>query len=190
MNKTVTVYCASARNLDPIYTATASELGRALAQAGIRLVTGGGATGLMAAVENGALEAGGEAVGIIPEFMYENGWQHKGLTHLEIVRDMHARKSRMAALADSVIALPGGIGTFEELLEIITWRQLGLYHGNVVIFNVNNYYAPLISMFEQAIGQGFMRPEYRNLYKVTESVEETLAAVLAEPISGDFPQKF
>ena len=151
MDTTVTVYCASARNLDSIYTATAAELGRALAQRGIRLVTGGGATGLMGAVENGALEAGGEATGIIPEFMYENGWQHKGLSHLEIVRDMHARKSRMAALADAVIALPGGIGTFEELLEIITWRQLGLYHGTVVIFNVNNYYAPLLSMFEQAI---------------------------------------
>ena len=190
MDTTVTVYCASARNLDSIYTATAAELGRALAQRGIRLVTSGGATGLMGAVENGALEAGGEATGIIPEFMYENGWQHKGLSHLEIVRDMHARKSRMAALADAVIALPGGIGTFEELLEIITWRQLGLYHGTVVIFNVNNYYAPLLSMFEQAISQGFMRPEYRNLFKVTESVTETIAAILAEPDNRTFPQKF
>ena len=190
MKRTVTVYCASARNIDPIYTATATQLGKALALNGIHLVTGGGATGLMGAVENGALEADGEATGIIPEFMYENGWQHKSLTHLEIVPDMHARKSRMAELGDSVIALPGGIGTFEELLEIITWRQLGLYHGNIVIFNVNNYYAPLLSMFEQAIGQGFMRKDYRSLYKVTESVEETIAAVLAEPEQRIYPQKF
>ena len=157
MKRTVTVYCASARNIDPIYTATATQLGKALALNGIHLVTGGGATGLMGAVETAPSKPTARLRASFPSSCTKTDGSTKVSPHLEIVPDMHARKSRMAELGDSVIALPGGIGTFEELLEIITWRQLGLYHGNIVIFNVNNYYAPLLSMFEQAIGQGFMR---------------------------------
>lgn len=190
MNPTVTIYCASAANLAPVYTEAASELGRALAKAGATIVTGAGRTGLMGAVADAALAVGGHVTGIIPQFMVERGWHHSGLTELRITADMHERKSTMASLATAAVALPGGIGTFEELMEIITWRQLGLFGGNVVIFNVNNYYGPLLSMLSQAIEQGFMRPDHRNLYTVAESVEEVLKAAFATPSKTEFSPKF
>lgn len=190
MTKSITVYGASSSTLAPIYTETAYRLGQALARAGIEVITGGGRTGMMAAVEEGAMAEGGKTTGIIPEFMYEREWHHKGLSRLEIVPDMHTRKATMARLADAVIALPGGIGTFEELFEIITWRQLGLFGGNIVIFNINNYFAPMLSMFSQAIGEGFMRPDHKNLFTVAESVEEALAAATADPLEQDFSPKF
>lgn len=188
--RTVTVYCASANNLAPIYTEAAAALGQALAKAGATIVTGAGRTGLMGAVADAALAAGGSVTGIIPRFMVERGWHHSGLTELRITEDMHERKSTMAALATAAVALPGGIGTFEEFMEIITWRQLGLFGGNVVIFNVNNYYGPLISMLEQAVEQGFMRPDHRQLYTIAESVDEVLAAAFAEPSKAEFSPKF
>lgn len=181
MEKNITVYGASSSTLAKIYTDTAYLLGQAIARAGATVVTGGGRTGMMAAVEEGAMAEGGKTIGVIPEFMIERGWQHKGLTHMEIVPDMHTRKATMARLAYAVIALPGGIGTFEELMEIITWRQLGLFGGNIVIFNINNYYDAMLSMFSHAIEEGFMRPDHRSLFTVAESVDEALAAALAEP---------
>ena len=190
MEKTVTVYCASAKDLAPIYTEAAYKLGEALAEAGATLVTGGGRTGLMAAVEEGSLSHGGKTIGVIPQFMIDRGWHHTGLGELRIVPDMHTRKATMASLAMAAVALPGGIGTFEELLEIITWRQLGLFSGNIVIYNVNNYYGPLLSMFNQAIEQGFMQPDHRGLYTVAESVSEVLEAAFAAPSTGEFSPKF
>lgn len=190
MKKTITIYGASSAQLDPVYTDGAYRLGRAIALAGATLVSGGGRTGLMAAAEEGAMSAGGTTVGIVPEFMVERGWQHTGLTHLEIVPDMHTRKATMARMADAVIALPGGVGTFEELMEIITWRQLGLFGGNVVIFNINGYYDPLLTMFGESIRQGFMRPDHRELFTVVTSVEDAVAAALADPLQRTFSNKF
>lgn len=138
MNKiaSVCVYSASSTKIDPVYFDTAYELGTLLGQQHIRLINGAGNMGLMSAVSDAALAAGGEVTGVIPRFMVEQGWHHTGLTRLVEVESMHERKKMMADLSDAVIALPGGCGTLEELLEIITWKQLGLYLNPVVILNV------------------------------------------------------
>ena len=189
-NKTITVYCASADRLPEIYFEAAAALGREIAHAGYTLVTGAGYTGLMGAVADAAMAAGGKVIGIIPRFMVERGWNHKGLSELRIVESMHERKAMMAESACGVIALPGGIGTFEELLEIITWRQLGLFKGNIVIYNVDNYYGPLISMLQKAIEQGFMQPDHRALFTVAETASEALAAAGASAAEQKFSPKF
>ena len=190
MTPTFTIYCASSSTLAPVYTEAASHLAATAAKAGIDIVTGGGYSGLMGAVADAALAAGGRVTGIIPKFMEERGWHHRGLTDMKIVDGMHTRKRTMAEMATAAIALPGGVGTFEELMEIITWRQLGLFRGNVVIYNVNNYYGPLLSMFDTAIEQGFMRPDHRSLFTVAESVDEVMKAALAEPVDHNWSAKF
>ncbi len=190
MKHTLTIYCASSATLAPIYTEAAAALGRAAAEAGAAIVTGGGYTGLMGAVADAALAVGGHVTGVIPRFMEERGWHHRGLSELRVVDDMHIRKATMAALATAAVALPGGVGTFEELLEIITWRQLGLFKGNVVIFNVNGYYEPLLAMFDRAIEQGFMRPDHREIFTVADTVEDVLAASFALPSEKQWSPKF
>ncbi len=189
-HKTVTIYCASAADLAPIYISAAKALAKALVRQGVDIVTGGGRTGLMGAVADETLAAGGHITGIIPRFMVERGWHHTGLSELRLVDSMHERKAMMAAMSDAAIALPGGIGTFEELLEITTWRQLGLFKGNVVVYNVGGYYDPLLSMFDTAIEKGFMRPDHRSLFTVCESADETVTAALAEPSAQKFSAKF
>lgn len=179
--KGITVYCASSTDLAPEYFAAARLLGEEIARTGLPLVTGAGNMGLMGAVNSAAIGAGGLTIGVIPEFMVERGWQHTGLDELIVTPDMHDRKSTMASLARGVIALPGGIGTFEELCEIITWRQLGLFAGNVVILNVNDYYKPLLDMFTAAVGQGFMRPDHVRLYSVATAPREAVKMALAIP---------
>ena len=184
-HKTVTIYCASAADLAPIYISAAKSLAKALVRQGADIVTG-----LMGAVADETLAAGGHITGIIPRFMVERGWHHVGLSELRQVESMHERKAMMAAMSDAAIALPGGIGTFEELLEITTWRQLGLFKGNVVVYNVGGYYDPLLSMFDTAIEKGFMRPDHRSLFTVCESADEAVAAALAEPSAQKFSAKF
>ena len=137
MIQTICIYCASSTQIDPVYFGHARLLGRQLAEAHIRIVNGAGNIGLMGAVSDAALEAGGEVTGVIPRFMVEQGWNHTGLTETIVVNDMHERKRTMARLSDAVIALPGGYGTLEELLEIITWKQLGLYLNPIVILNLS-----------------------------------------------------
>ena len=122
----ITIYCASSGRSPECFVRDAAALGRLIAEGGHTLVNGAGRTGLMAAATNACLEAGGEAVGVIPQFMIDQGWQHTGMTRLVVTESMHVRKERMAELSDACIALPGGVGTLEELLEIITWKQLGL----------------------------------------------------------------
>lgn len=187
---TFTIYCASSATLAPKYTEAAAALGRACAERGVAIVTGGGYTGLMGAVADAALAAGGTVTGIIPEFMIQRGWHHKGLSELRIVPDMHRRKEMMAAMASAAIALPGGIGTFEELLEIITWRQLGLFKGNVVIYNVDGYYDPLLAMLARAVDEHFMRPDHRELFTVATTVAQVLDAALTEAQPRDWSPKF
>ena len=131
----VCVYCASSTKIDSVYFDAARELGALLGQRQIRLINGAGNMGLMSAVSDAALRAGGEVTGVIPHFMVEQGWHHTGLTQLVEVESMHQRKKTMADLSDAVIALPGGCGTLEELLEIITWKQLGLYLNPIVILS-------------------------------------------------------
>lgn len=153
----VTVYGASSSEIRPDYVRAAFEVGRLLALCGRTLVCGGGAEGLMGAVIDGNLSAGGTAVGIIPRFMADRGWGHQGLTSMLVAEDMHSRKSMMARAASAVIALPGGVGTLDELMEIITWRQLGLFKGPVAILNTRGYYQSLFAMLRHAEAQGFMR---------------------------------
>lgn len=138
--KNICVYSASSTKIDSIYFEAAEELGKILAQKHINLINGAGCLGLMCRISDATLAAGGTVTGVIPRFMVEQGWHHKGLTRLIETESMHERKQLMADLSDGVIALPGGCGTLEELLEIITWKQLGLYLKPIVILNTNGFY--------------------------------------------------
>ncbi|MDR1455103.1 MAG: TIGR00730 family Rossman fold protein [Tannerella sp.] len=154
--RSVCIYCASGAGVHPAYGEAAEETGRLLGKKGIRVINGAGSTGLMRRVSDAALREGGCVTGIIPRFMVRNGWCDEHLTEVIEVDTMHERKQRMAALSDAVIALPGGCGTLEELLEIITWKQLGLYRHPVVILNTNRYYDPLFALFRQAADERFL----------------------------------
>ena len=155
--RAVAVYCASSSSVPRIYLNDAHEMGTLLAREGYDLVCGGGYRGLMAASIDGVLEAGGNAIGVLPRFMVERGWAHSGLSRTIVTETMHERKMTMAQLSCAAVALPGGIGTLDELLEIMTWHQLHLYPGPVVIVNTDGYFDPLIEMFHRMIEQGFMR---------------------------------
>lgn len=184
MNKinSVCVYSASSTKIDSVYFDTARELGTLLARAGIRVINGAGNMGLMAAVSDAALAAGGRVTGVIPRFMVEQGWHHTGLSELIEVETMHERKQKMAALSDAVIALPGGCGTLEELLEIITWKQLGLYLNPIVILNINRYFDPLLEMLHQAVEENFMREKHAEMWSVTDSPAEAVRLIQTLPV--------
>lgn len=186
----ITVYCGSSSHLSESYLETARAVGHAIGRAGAALVTGAGRTGMMGAVAEAAMAAGAPAIGVIPQFMVDRNWHNDRMDALEITADMHSRKKLMATLAHGCIALPGGIGTFEELTEIITWRQLGLYHGNIVILNHNNYYGPLLSMFAQAVQTGFMPSDHTCLYSVAECAEEAVEQALRPSESLSVSAKF
>ena len=160
---TITVYCGSADHLPQGYYDAAYDLGNLLATRGIRLVFGGGKTGLMGAVADGALAAGGEVIGVINEGLNTPNLAHNNLTRMEVLPDIQARKARMSALADGFIALPGGLGTFDELFETLTWAQIGLHTKPVGLLNTNNYFQPLLRMVEHAIAEHFVYPEHRQL---------------------------
>lgn len=187
--RAVTVYGASSPLVADRYKEAACALGQALAQAGMDVVSGGGRDGLMAAAIDGALEAGGRAIGVLPDFMVERGWNHPRLSEMITVASMHERKQTMASLSRAAIALPGGCGTFEELLEIITWRQLGLYQGHVVILNVDGYYDPLIGMLDRSVAEHFMNDDHRRLWYVTDSVPDAVDHILKPVVTREFSQK-
>lgn len=189
--RAITVYCASSTHADRRLVDAARELGRLIALSGHPLVTGAGNMGLMGAVNDGAIAASGTTIGVIPRFMVERGWHHRGLTRLEVVEDMHSRKEMMASLACGVIALPGGFGTLEELLEIITWRQLGLYHGNIVILSIDGYYDKLLDMFDHAVGEHIINADHAHaLFTVATTPEEAVRMALSEPSPFNLSPKF
>ena len=192
MNKiaSVCVYSASSTKIDPVYFDTAYELGTLLGQQHIRLINGAGNMWLMSAVSDAALAAGGEVTGVIPRFMVEQGWHHTGLTRLVEVESMHERKKMMADLSDAVIALPGGCGTLEELLEIITWKQLGLYLNPVVILNVKGYFDPLLAMLQRAVEENFMRTQHGSIWHVAKTVREAVELVHTVPLWDVSIRKF
>lgn len=175
------VYAASSSQVPEAYLSAAAELGAELAGRGIEVVYGAGRVGLMGALADAALERGGRVTGVIPQFMVDNGWQREGLSQLIVTPDMHARKQRIASLADAAIALPGGIGTLEELAEIITWKQLGLFARPVVILNVEGYFAPLLEMLERMVEQRFMRAVHRSLWAVASTAAEAVDMILTLP---------
>ena len=188
--KNVCVYSASSTQIDPIYFQAADTLGRLLAQKGINLINGAGCLGLMSRISDAALATGGTVTGIIPRFMVEQNWHHKGLTHLIETETMHERKRMMADLSDGIIALPGGCGTMEELFEIITWKQLGLYLKPIVILNTNGFYNPLLEMLERAIDQHFMRRQHGSIWQVAQTPDEAIQLLYTTPMWSKDIRKF
>lgn len=170
--KTIVVYGASSVDTEQVFKDAAYKLGGLIASAGKTLVTGAGSTGLMASIEDGALDAGGTAIGVIPRFMVDNGWLHQGLSEVIVTDSMHERKHRMANMADAVVALPGGTGTFEELFEIITWKMLGLFVKPVIILNTDHYYDPLLTMLDRTVDHHFMKSVFRALWVVASTPQE------------------
>ena len=177
----VCVYCASSTKIDSCFVDAARALGKALAGRGINVINGAGGIGLMRALSDSALAAGGTVTGVIPRFMVEQGWQHDGLTELIVTADMHERKRLMASMSDGIIALPGGCGTMEELLEIITWKQLGLYLKPIVVLNTDGFYDPLLAMLARAVERHFMREQHRALWTVAPSVDEAVDMLYSTP---------
>lgn len=188
--KSVCVYSASSTKIDQAYFDAATRLGELLADKQIRLVNGAGSIGLMRSVADAVLNNGGEVTGVIPSFMVEQGWHHTGLTELVEVESMHERKQLMADLSDAVIALPGGCGTLEELLEIITWKQLGLYLNPVVVLNVNGFFDPLLEMLEKAISENFMRRQHGEIWHVARTPEEAVTLIHSIPVWDSSIRKF
>ena len=185
----VCVFCASSADIDVRYLDAARELGQLLAENGWRCVNGGGAVGLMGAVTDGTLDADGEVTGVIPKFMVDNGWCYNRLEDVVITADMHQRKQMMSEMADAVIALPGGVGTLEELLETLTWRQLGLVKVPVIILNILGYYDGLLAMLHHAIDEGFMKTNHARLWQVADTPAEAIA-LLMNPTEVTFESKY
>lgn len=179
--KSIAVYAASSTQIDEAFFEAARQLGKCLAEHGLQLVNGAGNMGLMQASADACLQAGGKAVGVIPTFMIEQNWHHTGMTELIEVPDMHTRKQTMARLSDGAVALPGGCGTMEELLEIITWKQLGLYLNPIVILNTNGYYDPLLRMLESASEHNFMRRQHLDIWRVAATPEQAVELLLTTP---------
>lgn len=158
MQKGITVYCASSQEIAPEYFEAARLLGAEIARAGLPVINGGGRMGLMAAVTDGAIDAGGQAIGVIPQFMVDAGRNYSRLTETIVTDSMHSRKKTMADLSIGAVALPGGIGTLDELAEIITWRKLSLYSGQVVILNTSGFYDSLLDWLSHAQAEGLIDP--------------------------------
>jgi len=173
------IYCGSATPADPIYMATAREVGAQLAHWGIGLVYGGGKVGLMGAVADAALEAGGEVIGIIPEALVKAEVAHRGLTELHVVPDMHARKALFTTLSDGFVTLPGGVGTMDELWEAVSWSQLGYHEKPVGLLNVGGFYDQLIAFNRHMIETGFIRPPHANILIARDTLSDLVDAMAA-----------
>lgn len=192
MNKiqSVCVYAASSTKVPEIYFNTAHELGTLLAMHHLRLINGAGRQGLMRECADACMEHGGQVTGVIPTFMIEQGWQYTGLTELIETKDIHTRKQTMARLSDGVIALPGGCGTLEELLEIITWKQLGLYLNPIVILNVDGFFNNLLDQLKLAADENFMRSEHLNIWEVASTPKEAIDLLYTTPVWNQEIRKF
>lgn len=179
--KRIAVYCASSTKIKPVYFEVASQIGRSLAEHGLELVNGAGNMGLMQASSDACLEAGGKVIGVIPQFMVDQNWHHTGLTELIVTDSMHTRKKKIADLTDGAIVLPGGCGTFDELFEIITWKQLGLYLNPIVLVNVDGYFDPLLALLQKAIDENFMRVQHGDIWRVATTAEEAVDMLFTTP---------
>ncbi len=192
MNKTkkICVYCGSSTQVQAAYFETAKNLGQIFAQEGIETIYGGGAIGLMGTLADSILENNGKVTGIIPKFMVEENWDHKNLSDLIVVKTMHDRKEKMAFMSDAAVALPGGCGTMEELLEAITWKQLGIFTKPIVIVNTKKYFDPLITMLENAVSENFMRELHKDIWIVVDNANQVLDAIQNAPVWDNSVRKF
>lgn len=176
--KNVAVYCASSSQVKQIFFDEAYRLGQMLAKEQIGVVYGDGGIGLMGALAKGVLAEKGEITGVIPQFMVDEEWNNPASTRTIVVQTMHERKAKIADLAEAMVALPGGIGTFEELLECLTWKQLGLHTKPVVILNTCGYYDPLLAAIDRMVAEHFIRPVHKEMFAVVNTAEEVIPALL------------
>ncbi|MDR2802133.1 MAG: TIGR00730 family Rossman fold protein [Prevotellaceae bacterium] len=182
----ICVFCASSAKVAPVFFEAAKTVARVIAAGGHTIVYGGGAVGLMGALADAALACHAKVIGILPHFMRQVEWQHNELTELTLVDTMHERKALMIAGADAVVALPGGSGTLEELMEVITLKRLGQFTKPIVIVNTNGFYDPLLALFDRMADEHFMRPEHREAWTVTARAEDVLTAIEhAKPWSNE-----
>lgn len=188
--RSVCVYCASSRTAHPEYRQAAHRLGETLARAGIGIIYGGGGKGSMGALADGALSQGGRVVGILPRFMADLEWGHPGLSELHLVEDMRTRKHLMLAQSDAAIALPGGSGTLEELMEAITLKRLGLYLNPIVLVNTRGYFRSLIELLIQAVQERFMDPRHLQMWQVVDTPEAVPDALATAPQWTDAARAF
>lgn len=184
MNKEtkIAVYCASSTQIEDCYFRDARRLGQLMGEQGMTLINGAGNMGLMAESANGCLENGGKAIGVIPTFMIREGWCHGGMTEIIETPDMHERQARMADMSDAGIFLPGGCGTFAELMELITWKQLGLYLKPIILLNTGGYFDSLLNALNQAIRQNFMRPVHADIWREATTPEMALKLAVETPL--------
>jgi uncharacterized protein (TIGR00730 family) len=180
-DRNVCVYCASSRTSHPDYRVAAHRLGEVLAREGVGIVYGGGAVGSMGALADGALSAGGRVIGILPKFMAELEWGHKGLSDLQLVEDLRTRKHLMLTMSQAAIALPGGSGTLEELLEAITLKRLGLYLNPIVLVNTRGFFTPLLELLARAVEERFMDTRHLMMWQVVDSPEQVPGALASAP---------
>lgn len=178
MIRNLTVYAASSTQVKDVYFTAAARMGQIIAENNIRLVYGAGKVGLMGAIADAVLAGGGEVTGVIPEFMVSQGWYNDRLTETIVTRTMHERKTIICEKADAMLALPGGIGTFEELLECLSWKQLGLHTKPVVILNTDGYYDDLLRCLDRMVEERFMRDLHKDMYRVVATPEEVIPAIL------------
>jgi uncharacterized protein (TIGR00730 family) len=175
--ESVCVFCGSSEGKQSAYAGAASELGREIANRGMRLVYGGGKVGLMGVVADAALAAGGEVVGVIPKALLQKEIGHEGLTELRVVGSMHERKMLMAELSDGFVALPGGYGTLEEFLEVLSWAQLSIHEKPCALLDVGGFFGPLLDLFDRAVKEGFVHPDHRSLVLASEDSKALLDAM-------------
>jgi uncharacterized protein (TIGR00730 family) len=179
--KRICVYCAASPRVHPVYFEATERLAQLLARRNIEVVYGGGPVGLMGRLADTMLENGGRIKGIMPRFMKERGWNHPLVTDLEVTETMHERKAKYLVDVDGLVALPGGCGTLEELLEAITWKRLGLYTGPIVILNTNDFYEPLKEMLHRCVSENFMRERHLDMWTFVNEPEEVLGALENAP---------
>ncbi len=179
--KAIAVFCGSKAGESPSYEAAARELGRAMAEKGVRLVFGGGRIGIMGFVADEVMSGGGEVTGVIPHFLHDLEVGHDGVTELIAVESMHERKNTMFMRSDAFVILPGGLGTLDECLEIITWKQLHIHAKPIVILDVDGYWKSLMVLVEDVIAGGFAHPKARDLFTVVTSVDDIFQAIATAP---------
>jgi len=188
--KAITIYASASSRISSIYFEAAKTLGKLFAEHAITCINGGGINGLMAAVSNGVLENGGNVCGVIPQFMFDKGWVHPSIQEIIITPDMHSRKQTMADRSDACIALPGGVGTMEELLEIITWKHLGLYAKPIVILNMEGYYDYLLAMLAKANKEHFIHVDSSATWQAATTPENALELIFNQIQPQDNPPAF